>query len=76
MLRFLPLVIVFFSVASTGAFAQHGGTEQEQKACARDVQRHCRAFIAQGDMAILPCLQQNRKLLSLSCQKVLTDHGQ
>jgi hypothetical protein len=55
---------------------QHGGTEHEQKACTRDVQRFCRAFIDQGDMAILPCLQQNRKRLAPACQKVLTDHGQ
>lgn len=76
MLKSVTLAAVFLGVALTGAIAQHGGTEQEQKACSRDVQRHCRAFIDQGDMAILPCLQQNRKKLSQACQKVLTDHGQ
>ena len=57
----LALTLLSLSV-STGAFAsrQRSGTPEEQKACTRDVQRHCRAVIDQGDFAILACLQQNR----------------
>jgi hypothetical protein len=52
---------------------------QQQRAdpgCARDVSRHCRAVMNDGDMAVLACLKQNRAKLSKVCDKVLTDHGQ
>jgi hypothetical protein len=45
-------------------------------ACARDVSRHCRAVMNDGDAAVLACLKQNRTRLSKACDKVLTDHGQ
>jgi len=66
---------------STGVIAQplapqRSGTPEEQKACARDVQRHCRPVIDQGDFTILACLQQNRAKLTVACDKVLKDHGQ
>ena len=40
---------------SSTAFAQpeRSGTPEEQKACARDVQRFCRPVIDQGDFTIL-----------------------
>jgi len=60
----------------TGAFAQGRGTAEEQKACTRDVQRHCRAVIDQGDLVILSCLQQNRTKISTACDQVLKSHGQ
>jgi hypothetical protein len=63
-------------VLSGAAMAQHGGTEQEQRACAASVKRYCRSVLDQGDLAVLARLQQNRKKLSSPCQKVLTDHGQ
>ena len=44
--------------------------------CARDVTRHCRSVMNDGDMAVLACLKQNRARLSKACDKVLTDHGQ
>ena len=63
--------------ASTGAMAQgQRGTAEEQKACTRDVQRHCRAVIDQGDLVILSCLQQNRSKISVACDQVLKSHGQ
>jgi hypothetical protein len=55
---------------------QHGGTPEEQKACARDVQKHCRSVTNDSDLMILSCLQQNRPKLTKACEKVLTDHGQ
>jgi hypothetical protein len=74
---FLALTLLSLSV-STGAIAQQqrSGTPEEQKACSRDVQRHCRPVIDQGDLVILSCLQQNRPKLSVACDQVLKDHGQ
>ncbi len=72
------LALTLLSLAvSTGAIAQQrGGTPEEQKACTRDVQRHCRAVIDQGDLVILACLQQNRSKISPACDQVLKGHGQ
>ena len=77
-MRKLFLVLSMLSVsASTGAFAQaHGGTDAEQKACARDVQRFCRTLMDQGDLVILSCLKENRPKLSKACTAVLVSHGQ
>ena len=74
----LALFLLSTSVSSD-AFAQQqarSGTPNEQKACARDVQRHCRAVIDQGDFTILACLQQNRPKISAACDQVLKNHGQ
>jgi hypothetical protein len=74
---FLALILLSTSV-STGAIAQQArsGTPDEQKACARDVQRFCRPVIDQGDFTILACLQQNRPKISTACDSVLKNHGQ
>jgi hypothetical protein len=61
---------------SGAAMAQHGGTDEEQRACAGNVQRYCRPVLGQGDFAVLVCLQQHRQKLTVSCRKVLTNHGQ
>jgi hypothetical protein len=50
--------------------------QKSDPGCARDVSRHCRAVMNDGDMAVLACLKQNRARLSKTCEKVLTDHGQ
>ena len=73
----LALTLLSLS-ASTAAFAQVGGrgTPEEQKACTRDVQRHCRPVIDQGDLVILACLKQNRAKISPACDAVLKGHGQ
>jgi hypothetical protein len=79
MMRKILLACTLLSIsASTGAFAQQqrSGTPEEQKACARDVQRFCRPMIDQGDFVILACLQQNRTKLTAACGQVLTNHGQ
>ena len=68
--------------STTAAFAQpapqppRSGTAEEQAACNRDVQRHCRSVINQGDFVILACLQQNRTQISKACDQVLKNHGQ
>ena len=74
---FLALFLLSIPV-SPGAFAQQqrSGTPDEQKACARDVQRFCRPVIDQGDLTILACLQQNRIKITLACDQVLKNHGQ
>lgn len=73
---FLVLSVLSVSV-STGALAQQrGGTDAEQKACTRDVQKFCRPLMDQGDLVILSCLQQNRPQLSKPCNAVLVSHGQ
>ena len=75
---FLALTLFSISV-STGAIAQQqqrSGTPEEQKACSRDVERHCRAVIDQGDFTILACLQQHRPKLTKACDMVLKNHGQ
>ena len=76
---FLVLSVLSLS-ASTGALAQQqqprSGTEAEQKACTRDVQRFCRPLMDQGDLTILSCLKENRPKLTKACADVLISHGQ
>jgi hypothetical protein len=76
---FLAFALLSLSV-STAAIADpqphRGGTPEEQAACSRDVQRHCRPVIDQGDFTILACLQQNRPKLTVACNQVLKSHGQ
>jgi hypothetical protein len=74
MARFLlivPLALTGFLVSAASAQQQPG-----HDACARDVTRHCRAVMNDGDQAVLACLQQNRARISKACDKVLIDHGQ
>ena len=74
---FLALALLSLSISS-GASAQpiapqRSGSAEEQKACARDVQRFCRPVIDQGDFTIL---QENRPRISVACDTVLKTHGQ
>jgi hypothetical protein len=52
------------------------GTAEDQKACDRDAQRHCREVLSNGDFAVLGCLRENRTRLTRACQGVLTKYGQ
>jgi len=80
MLKFPMAVILLSLCVCTGAIGQtqpqRSGTPQEQAACTRDVQRHCRPVIDQGDFTILACLQEHRPKLSVACNQVLKEHGQ
>jgi hypothetical protein len=78
MRKFLLAIALLSVPLASGASAQQArsGTADEQKACNRDVQRHCRAVIDQGDFTILACLQQNRAKISTACDQVLKNHGQ
>jgi hypothetical protein len=73
--KFLLALTLLCVPASTGALA-HSGTDQEQQACTRDVQRFCRKLMDQGDFTILACLKENRPKLSPACRYVLVSHGQ
>jgi hypothetical protein len=77
---FLTLALISLSISSVASAQQispqRQGTPEEQKACARDVQRFCRPVIDQGDFTILACLQQNRPKISSACDTVLKTHGQ
>jgi hypothetical protein len=73
--KFLLAVILLSVPASTGALA-HSGTDQEEQACTRDVQRFCRKLMDQGDLTILACLKDNRPKFSPACRYVLVSHGQ
>ena len=75
MQKFLMALLLALVPVSTGALA-YSGTDQEQKACTRDVQRLCRKLMDQGDFTILACLKENRPKLSLACRYVLVSHGQ
>ncbi|MGJ4997162.1 hypothetical protein [Bradyrhizobium sp. HKCCYLR20261] len=57
------------------ALAQgHMGTPQEQKACAPDAKRFCRAQLG-DDFGVQNCLMQNRAKLSKRCSAVFSSHG-
>jgi hypothetical protein len=80
---FFALTLLSLS-ASTGAMAQQqqqqqqqrSGTPEEQRACAHDVQKFCRAIMNESDLTVLACLQQNRPKLTHACNQVLVNHGQ
>jgi hypothetical protein len=73
---FLALALLSIPVSTSATAQQRSGTPDEQKACARDVQRFCRSLMDQGDFTILACLQQHRPKLSAACDQVLKNHGQ
>ena len=64
---------VLFLAFFTAAFA---ATKSEEDACERDVMRHCRKVVNQGDFTILACLKEKRARISRACDKVLKNHGQ
>ena len=77
MRKLLVALTLLSASVSTVAFAQQGrGTESEQKACTRDVQKFCRPVIDQGDFTILACLKENRPKISAACNQVLKNNGQ
>ena len=70
------LLSLSVSAAAIAQQQQHGGTPEEQKACAHDVQKFCRTVMNESDLTILNCLQQNRAKLAKACDQVLVNHGQ
>src|SRR3954453_1477220 len=77
MRKLLVALTLMSASLSTAAFAQAGrGTDAEQKACTRDVQKFCRPVIDQGDFTVLACLKENRAKISQACDQVLKNHNQ
>ena len=72
----LTLLSLSLSDVALAQQGQQRGSAEEQKACTRDVQKHCRAVIDQGDFTILACLKDNRSKISEACNQVLKNHGQ
>ena len=72
MTRFLFAIPLILIAASASAQQQ----KQGQDACARDVSKHCRAQMQDGDQIVLACLKQNRAKISKACDQMLTSHGQ
>ena len=72
--KLFTVLILLSMPVSNGALA-HSGTDQEEKACAPDVQRFCRKLMDQGDFTILACLKENRPKLTPACRYVLVSHG-
>ena len=75
MYKFLMALFLLYVSISVSALA-HSGTDQDEKACLRDVQRFCRKLMDQGDFTILACLKENRPKLTPACRYVLVSHGQ
>jgi hypothetical protein len=70
------LALGLLASLSTETFAQHAGSDQDEKACIRDVHRFCHGLMDQGDFTILACLKENRTKLHPVCRDVLISHGQ
>jgi hypothetical protein len=68
------IAFLLLSVLATGAHAQGAPRDAQQQACSRDVSRHCRKQMNDGDSAIYQCLMQNREKLSPSCRKLVEGH--
>lgn len=72
------MIATRFSVAflammsSTAAFAEHGGSLEDQMACTPDVYRLCASLIPDED-AIVGCLTKNKATLSPGCRKVFSE---
>jgi hypothetical protein len=69
------LLFVIPLLMASAASAQQD-RQKGQDACARDVSRHCRAQMQDGDQIVLACLKQHREKLSKGCQQMLASHGQ
>lgn len=78
MVRTILIATALFATV-TAAFAQdprRGGTSDQQRACSKDVSRHCRPVMKENDYVILGCLKENRAKLSKPCLGALAESGQ
>jgi hypothetical protein len=74
MLALLLSVGCVATVAVTMSAHAQESRSDHQDACARDVSRHCRKQMSDGDMVIFQCLKTNRDKLSPACRKVIDSH--
>jgi hypothetical protein len=70
------MVGMLIVIMPTLSGAQEDVRERGDRACKADVNRHCKRILAQGDMAILQCLQTNKAKLSGPCSTFLREIGQ
>ena len=68
-------IALFATALSTAAFAD-SGSDAEQRACRRDVAKHCRAVMNDSQQRVVQCLLVNAASISRGCQQVLRNHGQ
>jgi hypothetical protein len=75
MSRFVALSLLPLLAMTATASAQTAA-ERQKSGCTRDVVRHCRAKMNDGDMVVLACLKEHRAKLSKTCARTLAEHGQ
>jgi hypothetical protein len=75
MSRFVALSLLPLLAMTATASAQTAA-ERHKSGCTRDVVRHCRAKMNDGDMVVLACLKEHRAKLSKTCARTLAEHGQ
>jgi hypothetical protein len=76
MTRFAAALSLLPLLAMTATASAQTAAERHNSACTRDVVRHCRAKMNDGDMVVLACLKEHRAKLSKACAKTLAEHGQ
>ena len=59
-----------------GGAVEHQGGQQGEDVCGGDAKRLCRAYLGQGDMAVLGCFKAQPNRLSRGCQALLRGYGQ
>jgi hypothetical protein len=76
MIRIAAVVPLLALLAMAFPASAQPAADRHNSGCARDVVRHCRAKMNDGDMVVLACLKEHRSKLSKSCLKTLAEHGQ
>lgn len=76
MIRITAVVPLVTLLAMTVPASAQSAADRHNSGCARDVARHCRAKMNDGDMVVLACLKEHRSKLSKACLKTLAEHGQ
>ena len=71
----LALVVASTQAFTTQAFSQGSQSSAEERACVRDVQKHCKDAVSSNDL-VLQCLKAHAAELRPACHKVLTDNHQ
>ena len=76
MFRYFLVTAILISMPAFACAQSDRERERGDKACRADARRLCKSVLDQGDVAVLTCLQTNRKKLSGTCTKFLREGGQ
>ena len=76
MIRFAAILSLVPLLAMTATSSAQTAGEKHNSECARDVARHCRSKMNDGDMVVLACLKEHRAKLSNCCARTLAEHRQ